>query len=390
MLSLSKHERPDMESFLSAIRKEAETVIDIFLGPKQYVQREGVLAEAENHLKVFGRRPLILADELVLGIVRPILERRLQDAGLASSFVLFGGECCESEISSLKRVVQAQKLDFIIGAGGGKALDTARLVAFDERLPLVTIPTSAATCAAASDVAVVYENGIRQRSVTGKPADLCLVDSGIISRAPARLLASGMADALAKWYEGKPCCDHLEDPDSAALSAMILAEAMKDKILADGLKAMRDVEAGKHTPAVEAMIENNILITGVIGCLAGGKIRIALAHALLYGMGVIPGIHEQLHGEVVGYGMIVQLCLEKNEEGLQAVLPFLAKAGLPMTLAEIGIHNMEDPLFREGLKRTCEKGSPVEKLPFPVDEKRICQAIIDADARAAKVRRKSA
>ena len=37
---------------------------DIFLGPKRYVQRSGVLADAGAELKAFGRRPMILADDL--------------------------------------------------------------------------------------------------------------------------------------------------------------------------------------------------------------------------------------------------------------------------------------------------------------------------------------
>ncbi len=46
-------------------------MIDIFLGPKRYVQRPGALADAGTELKAFGRRPMILADALVGSILRP-------------------------------------------------------------------------------------------------------------------------------------------------------------------------------------------------------------------------------------------------------------------------------------------------------------------------------
>ena len=136
-------------------------MIDIFLGAKQYLQREGLLNEAGNYLKPFGRRPMVLGDELVFSIIRPTLEDRLKSAGLSPSFVLFGEECSRSEIARLVEIVKKENLDFIVGTGGGKALDTSRMVAEQLKLPLITLPTSAATCSAASAVAVVYEKGIR-------------------------------------------------------------------------------------------------------------------------------------------------------------------------------------------------------------------------------------
>jgi glycerol dehydrogenase len=121
-------------------------MIDIFVACKQYIQREGILAESGNLLKNFGQRPMVLGDELVLSIVRPTLEEKMIAVGLSPSFVLFGDECSWKEISRLAEIVRQENLDLIAGTGGGKALDTSRLVAEKLKLPLVTIPTSAATC----------------------------------------------------------------------------------------------------------------------------------------------------------------------------------------------------------------------------------------------------
>jgi glycerol dehydrogenase len=357
-------------------------VIDIFLGPKQYIQREGLLGEAGNYLKPFGRRPMVLGDELVFSIIRPTLEDRLKSAGLSPSFVLFGEECSMSEIARLAEIVRKENLDFIVGTGGGKAIDTSRMVAEQLKLPLITIPTSAATCSAASAVAVVYEKGIRQATVNGRGADLVLVDSTILSQAPIRLLASGMGDALAKWYEGKPCYDQMKEPDSATQGALSLSTQTKASILSVGLEAKRNVEAKKNSYAVEKVVEANILLTGVIGGLGGAKFRVAVPHALLYGLTVLPQVHQNLHGEMVSFGIIVQLCLEKNEKELKVLLPFFSQLGLPITLKSLGLTNVEDPLFWEGLKRTCAKGSSVHNLPFPVDEQKLHRAMMEADERA--------
>jgi glycerol dehydrogenase len=261
------------------------------------------------------------------------------------------------------------------------------MVAEQLKLPLITIPTSAATCSAASAVAVVYEKGVRQATVSGKGADLVLVDSTILSQAPIRLLASGMGDALAKWYEGKPCYDQMKEPDSATQGALSLSTQTKETILSMGLRAKEDVVAKKNSYAVEKVVEANILLTGVIGGLGGSKFRVAVPHALLYGLTVLPQVHQNLHGEMVSFGIIVQLCLEKNEKELQVLLPFFSQLGLPITLKSLGLTNVEDPLFWEGLKRTCAKGSSVHNLPFPVDERKLYHAMMEADERASSPRK---
>ena len=357
-------------------------MIDIFLGPKQYVQREGLLGEAGNYLKPFGRRPMVLGDELVFSMIRSTLEDRLRSVGLSPSFILFGEECSLFEIARLAEIARKENLDVIVGTGGGKAIDTSRMVAEQLKLPLITLPTSAATCSAASAAAVVYEKGIRQATVNGKGADLVLVDSTILSRAPTRLLASGMGDALAKWYEGKPCYDQMKEPDSATQGALSLSAQTKETVLSLGLQAKKDVETQKYSYAVEKVVEANILLTAVIGGLGGSKFRVAVSHALLYGLTVLPQVHQNLHGEMVSFGIIVQLCLEKNEKELQVLLPFFSKLGLPLTLKSLGLTNVEDPLFWEGLKRTCAKGSSVHNLPFPVDEQKLYHAMMEADERA--------
>jgi glycerol dehydrogenase len=361
-------------------------VIDIFLGPRQYIQREGLLGESGNYLKPFGRRPMVLGDGLVFSIIRPTLEDRLKSAGLFPLFVLFGEECSMAEISRLVEIVNKENLDFIVGTGGGKALDTSRMVAEQLKFPLITIPTSAATCSAASAAAVVYEKGIRQATVNGKGADLVLVDSTILSQAPVRLLASGMGDALAKWYEGKPCYDRMKEPDSATQSALSLSTQTKEAILSMGLEAKKDVEDKRNSYAVEKVVEANILLTGIIGGLGGSKFRVAVSHALLYGLTVLPQVHQNLHGEMVSFGIIVQLCLERNEKELKVLLPFFSRLGLPITLKSLGLTNVEDPLFWEGLKRTCVKGSSVHNMPFPVDEEKLYRGMLEADERARAIR----
>ena len=138
---------------------------------------------------------------------------------------------------------------------------------------------------------------------------------------------------------------------------------------------------------MEKMIEANILMAGVIGGIGGRTFRVALAHALLYGLTILPQVHHYLHGEVASYGLVVQACLERNEAELNRLISFFAQLGLPTTLAEVGILDTENPRFREGLRLTCVKGSSAHNLTRPVDEKVLLQAILDVEERVGQMRR---
>jgi len=87
--------------------------------------------------------------------------------------------------------------------GGGKSIDTAKAAAFYGKMPVVVMPTIAATDAPCSALSVIYTDGGVFESYLVLPANpnLVLVDTAIVAKAPARLLVSGMGDALATWFE---------------------------------------------------------------------------------------------------------------------------------------------------------------------------------------------
>ncbi len=354
-------------------------MIDIFLSPKRYIQKPGALADVGAYLPDVGRRPMVLSDALVHALIAPHFDRSRFPSGFSPHFVRFGVECSLTEIARLVKIAADEHVDFIVGTGGGKAIDTARVVAQKLNLPLVTLPTSAATCSACSSLSVIYENGIRRDTLYGKSAELVLVDSAIIAAAPSRLLSAGMGDALVKFYEGVPTFEKTADPRPSLQAAYNLSVQIRDGILTHGLAAKRDVDAGRITPVVEGIIEANILMAAVIGGIGGATFRVALAHGLLYGMTVVPAVRRHLHGEMVSYGLIVQLCLEGKKEEARRLIPFFRGLGLPLSLAEIGIADLKDPLFREGLSLTCAPGGSAHNIAVPVTEAALLNAIREAE-----------
>ncbi len=89
-------------------------------------------------------------------------------------------------------------LEVVIGIGGGKTLDTAKITAFNIGARIVTVPTIASTDSPTSSIGVIYTaDGVYDRVVRcGRNPDVVLIDSAVIVQAPVRFLAAGIGDAF--------------------------------------------------------------------------------------------------------------------------------------------------------------------------------------------------
>ena len=213
-------------------------------------------------------------------------------------FDYFNGECCNSEIDRLVKIVKDEQCDLTIGIGGGKIFDTAKAVAYYAGTPVFICPTIASTDAPCSALSVIYtEEGVFEKYLF-LPANpnLVLMDTDIITKSPVRLTVAGMGDALATYFEARAC------KRSGATScaggktteaAMALAELCFNTLMDEGVKAKIALEAGVCTPAVEKVIEANTLLSG-IGFESAG---LAGAHAIHNGFTVLEECHHMYHGE---------------------------------------------------------------------------------------------
>lgn len=259
----------------------------------------------------------------------------------------YGGECSETNIKSIVENIKDKELDFIIGVGGGRALDTAKAVANRLQVPIFTIPTIAATCAATTKLSVVYkEDGVFDTFYFyERPPVHVFIDTEVISQAPVHYLRAGMGDTLAKHYEctfasSGRSLDH-NSGIAVAMSTMCVAP-----LLQYGEKAIEACSKQKHGFELEQVILANIVTTGLVSMYIEEDYNGAVAHSVFYGLTTLPHIEERyLHGDVVGYGVLVQLVLDAQIEEAQKLYEFYKKIGIPTSLKDIDVPCEKDVLL---------------------------------------------
>ena len=354
----------------------------VLISPSRYVQGAGAIHELGGHVKKLGTKSLVLGGKTGIKAVQAAIQKGFAQEGIEVVFEQFRGECSKTEIERIMQLVKSGKIDVIIGVGGGKALDTAKAVAYYLKLPVAIVPTIAATDAPCSALSVLYtdENIFESYLVLPKNPDLVLVDTSIVAKAPVRLLISGMGDALATWFEADACAKAFADNLPGGLSttaALSLARLCHDILIEYGLAAKLAVENGVATEAVEKVVEANTLLSG-LGFESAG---LAAAHAIHNGITVLEETHQAYHGEKVAFGLLVQLVLEnRSREQMEEVINFFHEVGLPSTLADIGVTEVSEEKVMKVAEAACAVGETIHNEPFKVTSRAVYAAILAADA----------
>ncbi|PKN19398.1 MAG: glycerol dehydrogenase [Deltaproteobacteria bacterium HGW-Deltaproteobacteria-6] len=348
--------------------------------PGKYIQGEGVLNQLPHWVQWFGKKGLILASrsakEKILG---PCADALKADAIIIDSF---HGECCEKELNRLAGVIDRGQADVLIGMGGGKAIDTAKIAADRAQIPVIIVPTIASTDAPCSGCAVLYTEAGAFDSVYYQKTNpqVVLVDTTVIADAPARFLVSGMGDALATWFEARSC-DRTQSPNAcggySTLAGLHLARLCYDTLLTYGAAAKIAVEKHIVTKALSHIVETNILLSG-IGFESAG---LAAAHSIHNGLTALPETHSFYHGEKVAFGVLTGLQLtDASPQESAAVFSFCEEIGLPTTLADIGLANAGREDLMKVARKACAPEEGIHHEAGEITPEKVFNAMLAADA----------
>jgi glycerol dehydrogenase-like iron-containing ADH family enzyme len=353
------------------------------LAPATVIRGQDALAQSGAAIARLGQRPLLVGGDRTLTAVQPFLQPVLERQQLAAVKASYGADCSEASLAALRQAATNHETDLIIGLGGGKALDAAKLLAYQLDLPIVTIPTSAATCAAWTALSNIYsEQGAFLYDVPlSRCPDLLLLDYRLIQTASSRTLVAGIGDALAKWYEASVSSGHSDQ-------TLVIAAVQQARVL-------RDILFQKSTAALQApgsaawreVVDATVLLAGVIGGLGGAQCRTVAAHAVHNGLTHLLESHGTLHGEKVAYGILAQLRLEEMVQGnqlaataRQQLLKFYAEIGLPQSLSDLGLTEVTLANLQYAAEVACSVGSDIHRLPFEVTPTHLMAAMVSTTA----------
>jgi len=320
-----------------------------FASPGKYIQGEGVLDDIRNFTDLYGNKIVFIIDINLFDQMKGRLSA-LYSQDYQVSFFPKKGEITMASLDEFQKTLAQVSADVYVGVGGGKTIDTTKVIAERFSRPVIIVPTVASTDAPCSGLSVIYkESGEHSHEIwLKKGPDLVLVDSAVIAKAPYRFLISGMGDALATYFEAMAnihsnyvniVSSEVGYNMGACLAGEEIAKLCYRVLLANGRKALVAARKGIVSPALENIIEANTLLSG-LGFESNGT---AASHAINDGLTAIPTKEIFYDGEKVAFGVLCELMMENTDDAtVDEVYRFCVDVGLPVTLAQLGIDNITD------------------------------------------------
>jgi len=262
--------------------------------------------------------------------VKKIVQSKIESSLSASKIQMVWHLAKTNDKKSIQQIEQnvgKSKSELIVGVGGGRSVDIAKIIGFNLDLPFVSIPTSASHDGIASPFVSIKGN--KPHSLVATAPLGVFVDIDIIKKAPKKLLASGCGDLIAKitavrdWQLGRDKTGEYYgrySADLALMSAKILMEH-SSRFSKKGLDVREVVEA--------------LISAGVASCIAGSSRPCSGAeHLFSHAVDKLePGIG--LHGEKCGIGAIMIAKLQGQD--WRKIVKTLKSVGAPTTAKEIGL-----------------------------------------------------
>ena len=294
-----------------------------------------LIVVGEKNINEFGQFLFSLNQpkkvSLISGVnVKKILKQKIEKSLKEKRIKFVWHTSKDNQISSLNQIqkdVKKDHSDLVAGIGGGRSVDTAKMVSFNLDIPFVSLPTAASHDGMASPFVSVKSD--KPHSIVATAPLGVFVDIDIIKKAPAKLLASGCGDLIANiiavkdWQLGhKKTGEYygMYSADLALMSAKIVMENSR-KYSQKGLDARVIVEA--------------LISAGVASCIAGSSRPCSGAeHLFSHALDKLaPG--KGLHGEKCGIGSIMMAKLQGQD--WKKIIKTLKEVGAPTTARQIGL-----------------------------------------------------
>jgi len=298
--------------------------------PRKVAVGSGVIRETAEicaDLKLKGRALIVTGPNTMEIAGQEVLDL-LEESGFSPQLLITRASKLE-EVDRAEQAAKNNQAGFILGIGGGRSIDIAKLASLRVGVPFLSLPTAASHDGICSAQASLTVNG--ETSSVPAQAPLAIVaDTRIISRAPARLLSAGCGDiisnftALLDWQLAHRLRNEEYSEYAAALSGMTARMIVE---LAPTIRPGLEESAGT---VVKALISSGVAmsIAGSSRPASGSEHK--FAHAVNR---IAPG--KALHGELCGLGTIVMMYLHGGD--WEMIRNALVQVGAPASASDLGL-----------------------------------------------------
>lgn len=294
--------RVDADDFGRPCRCGKEHHVDV----KEILIEEGAVdaleeAMAEGFLKKYIS-PLLICDTNTYQATEEIMEEiydRCQVLVLEAD-----GLHADNYAVEIVENCMEEDIDLILAVGSGTIHDISRYVAWQYRIPFVSVPTAASVDGFVSTVAAMTWNGLKKTVPAAAPLAV-FADTNIFAKAPKRLTASGVSDLFGKYI----CLADWK------ISNMLTKEyycdyvaELEEKALRTVKSCLRDIAEGDEESCEKLMYA--LILSGLAMQMVGNSRPASCAEhhmSHLWEMEVINGHLDALHGEKVSVGTMLVL-----------------------------------------------------------------------------------
>lgn len=296
----------------------------------------------------------------------------LEDLGIASvRFREVEENPCVETVMRARRLGLSEGADFVVGIGGGSAMDAAKAIALmmrhpeegadylygsrdASRVPLILVPTTCGTGSEVTPVSVLTLPERKTKASTPHPlfADAALIDGRYLAFAPETVIRNTAMDALGHLFESYLNADATDYSRMCVDAGLKIWSRSRDVLL--------------HSAAISGDYANLMRASTLAG-MAIAQTGTALPHGLSYP--ITYDLH-MAHGRAVGYFEAGYLAAAPEEESLY----LLHTAGFENLAAlqdfyEAMCGNTRIPAeeLEHAVDMLCENPSKLAKAPFHCD-----------------------
>lgn len=300
--------------------------------PRNVVVGHGVLSQTVAALEelYLDGRPLIVTSPTPRKIAAERVYEMFETAGWAPEMVVVE----DASFAAVERVIDAvgtEETGFLVGVGGGKPIDIAKMAADEVDRAFVSIPTAASHDGIVSGRGSVPEDDIRH-SVAADPPLAVVADTELLAQAPWRLTTAGCADIISNYTAVKDWqlahrLQGVEYSEYAGALSRMTAEMLVES--ADSIKQELEESAW--------IVVKALVSSGVAMSIAGSSRPASGAEHLISHQldRMAPG--TALHGHQVGVASMLTEYLHSGEDGeWRAVQRALESLGAPTTAEALG------------------------------------------------------